>query len=379
MKCMAFLTGAALASLTATLAGQEPRGSGWKDSFYPAFATLSNDSPIFILHFEERNALSFYDRVPYSGQLAVDVGANTAGTREAVVSFRAPLLWKNWRVAAVASATRLVRFGYYGLGNDTRFDPDSVRDAQPFWYRARRTRYLGSGEVSRRITGPLWIAGAVTLEHTNLSDLPLPSLFRTDLGTNNVSDTDLRGRMTLVIDTRDNEFNTTKGVFAEASVTRGSAGDGYTRYTGILRGYYPIREGTVVAARVLGSGITGTPGLNTRYEIPVWENELQALGGVYSNRGLDFQRFVGKDVLLGNLEVRHDLLNLNYLGAFTLIGFVDAGRVFEQTPFKLTTEDMKVGYGGGLALRLLSFTIWTFNFAGGPDGFKFSIGSGWMF
>jgi hypothetical protein len=38
-----------------------------------------------------------------------------------------------------------------------------------------------------------------------------------------------------------------------------------------------------------------------------------------------------------------------------------------------------VGGGGGIALRILRATIFVFNFAGGPDGFNFSVGNGWMF
>jgi surface antigen Omp85-like protein len=374
-----FLMVAAASPLRAQGEDKLPKGSGWKDSFYPAFTSLSNDSPIFVIHFEERNALTFYDRSPYSGQVAVDVGANTAGTRMAMIAFRAPLLWKDLRVAASLGATRQVRFGYFGLGNNTTFDDNLVTKSQPFYYRARRSRYLATAEVSRRIHGPLWVAGALAAEHSNLSDLPRPSLFRTDQGTSDVSDTDVRGRLTLVLDTRDNEFNTGRGVFTEASVTRGSGGDGYTRFTGIARGYLPIRAGTMVAARLAATGLTGTPALNTRFEIPTWESELPVYGGPASNRALNFQRFAGQDVLFGNLEIRHDLLNLNYFGAFTLLAYVDAGRVFEQSPLKLTTQDLQVGYGGGLAIRLLSFTIWTFNFSGGPDGFQFYVGNGWAF
>ncbi|HEU5154169.1 MAG TPA: BamA/TamA family outer membrane protein, partial [Gemmatimonadales bacterium] len=160
----------------------------------------------------------------------------------------------------------------------------------------------------------------------------------------------------------------------------GSGGDGYTRFTGAVRGYVPLREGTTLAARVAGTGITGDPPLNALFEIPTWGvNVIQAVGGVTSNRGYDFQRLTGEDVLLFNAEIRHDLLNLGDFGAFTLIGFFDAGRVFQGEPFKLTTEDMKVGAGGGLAIRVLRFTIWTFNFAGGSDGFKFTAGTGWAF
>ena len=81
----------------------------------------------------------------------------------------------------------------------------------------------------------------------------------------------------------------------------------------------------------------------------------------------------------GNLEVRHDLLSLGDLGAITLMGFLDAGRVFEEEQFKFATTGVKVGGGGGLGIRILRSTIFTFNFAGGPDGFNFSVGTGWMF
>jgi hypothetical protein len=87
----------------------------------------------------------------------------------------------------------------------------------------------------------------------------------------------------------------------------------------------------------------------------------------------------GRHTLFGNLEVRHDLLAFGDLGAITLLGFVDAGRVFETENFKLTTNDLKVGGGGGVALRILRSSIFTFNLAGGPDGFNYSVGSGWMF
>jgi hemolysin activation/secretion protein len=102
------------------------------------------------------------------------------------------------------------------------------------------------------------------------------------------------------------------------------------------------------------------------------------LGGQYSHRSFDTGRFAGKHVVFGNLEVRHDLLPFGDLGAVTLLAFLDAGRVVEE-PFKLTTKDMKVGGGGGVALRILRASIFTFNFAGGPDGFNYSVGSGWMF
>ena len=371
----------AVVLLAGPLAAQESTNTApWKESFYPLLISQANEFPILVIHFEERKQADYFARSPYTARFQVDLGAGTKGSHFAIVGFDAPLLWKDWRLSARAGATKAARFGYFGLGNDTEFDEDSASDSQPFFYRMRRTRYFGSAEVSRHIDGPFYIAAAADVEQSNLSDLPENSLFRQDFGTGDVTDTDVRGRLTLVLDTRDNEFDTKRGVFAEASVQEGSGGDGYTRFTGAVRGYVPIREGTTLAAQVAGSGITGDPPLNALFEIPVWgTNQIHAVGGVNSNRGYDFQRLTGEDVLLFNAEVRHDLLNLGDFGAFTLVAFFDAGRVFQNEPFKLTTEDMKVGAGGGLAIRVLRFTIWTFNFAGGSDGFKFTAGTGWAF
>lgn len=377
-----WMTAAALVLVLApvALAAQEESSSApWKDSFYPFFPSLGNNFPLIALHLEERKAADYFARTNYAGLFSLDLGQGFTGARMAVARFHAPLLKKDWRLNTVLGTTRETRLGYYGLGNDTRNDESLVTKRQPHYYQARRTRYFGNVEISRRIKGPLWIAGAGGVEHSNLGDLSDPSLFRTDFGTSNVTDTDVRGRVTLVLDARDNEFNTTKGIFAQASFGGGSGGDGYSRISADVRGYVPLREGTVFAARVAGSGLSSKAPLNARYEMPVWEGEIPVLGGTNSNRGLGFQRLAGKGVLFANAELRHNLLDLGDFGAFTLFGFVDAGRVFEQEDFKLTTEDMKVGAGGGLAIRLLRFTIWTFNFAGGPDGFQFSAGSGWAF
>src|SRR5262249_35417751 len=134
-------------------------------------------------------------------------------------------------------------------------------------------------------------------EHSNLGDLSDPSLFRTDFGTKDITDTDVQGRVSLVLDLRDNEFNTTKGGFAQASFGGGTGGDGYSRVTADIRGYVPLREGTVLAARVAGTNVSSKAPLNARYEMPVWEGELSVLGGTTSNRGLAFQRLAGRGAL----------------------------------------------------------------------------------
>jgi hypothetical protein len=62
-----------------------------------------------------------------------------------------------------------------------------------------------------------------------------------------------------------------------------------------------------------------------------------------------------------------------------LVGFVDAGRVFEQESFRLTTDDLKVAAGVGAGLKLLRASVFTMNVARGPEGWRVSANNGWMF
>jgi len=357
------------------------RSAPWRTSYFPYLTGGANDSPVLAFRVRHWQAAEYEARTTYTAALNGDAGIAPKGSRFVAASFKAPGLWPDWRLAVQAGAERLSRYGFYGLGNETTCDKNAVGDATPFLYRMRRTRYRGSVEVTRRIRGPLQVALLTEVEHAKFTSLPGPSVFATEFPTGELREDDVAGRLALVYDTRDNEYNTHQGLLLEAGtqVGSGGAGNGYTRQYAILRGYLQVREGTVLAARIAGSGMGGHPTLDARFALPGWERQVPVLGGEYSHRSLDYGRLTGRGTLFGNFEVRHDLLSLGDLGGITLLAFLDAGRVFEPESFRLTTEDMKVGGGGGVALRILRSSIFTFNFAGGPDGFNFSVGSGWMF
>ncbi len=363
------------------LVAQEEEDSGipWRTSYFPYLSGGANDGPVLNARLRYWQAAEYEDRVTANAALNAEVGITPRGGRHAFVHFHAPQILEGWRFDAKIGAARQVRYGYFGLGNDTEYNRDAADETQPFLYRVRRTRYRGTIEVTRQIRGPMMVAVLGDVEQARFTTLPGPSIFASDFETDELKQTDVSGRIALLYDTRDNEYNTHQGLLLEAGTQLGSGGDGYTRLYTVLRGYLPIREGTMVAARLGASGIGGTPSLDARYRIPGWEREIPVLGGEYSHRSLDTGRLAGRHVLFGNLEVRHDLLAFGDLGAITLLAFTDAGRVFEGEKFRLTTDDLKVGGGGGVALRILRSTIFTFNFAGGPDGFNFSVGSGWMF
>jgi outer membrane protein assembly factor BamA len=355
-----------------------PKAPPWRTSYFPYLTGGTNDGPVLAFRVRYWQPADYEDRVTARAALNADAGITSRGSRHVYVQFRAPRIKEGWRLDTKVGAQREVRYGYFGLGNETQYNKDTVTDAEPFIYRVRRTRYRGLAEVTRQISGPLSAAVLGEVEGTRFTALPGPSTFRTDFSSE-LKQTDVSGRLALIYDTRDNEYNTHQGLLLEAGAQVGSGGDGYTRLYTVLRGYLTVREGTVVAARLGASGMGGTPPLDARFIIPGWEKEIQVLGGQYSHRSFDTGRLAGRHVLFGNLEVRHDLLAFGDLGAITLLAFTDAGRVFEGENFKLTTSGVKWGGGGGVALRILRSTIFAFNFAGGPDGFNYSVGSGWMF
>jgi outer membrane protein assembly factor BamA len=358
--------------------GEETTHAAWRTSYFPYLTGGTNDGPVLAFRVHHFQPAEYEDRVTTNAAITGEAGVTSRGSRYLTARFRAPQLWKKWRVSALAAAGREVRFGYFGIGNNTEENDAAVNPDQPFFYRVRRARYGGKVEVTRLLSGPWHAALLANVEWTRFTTLPEPSLFRNDFGTE-LRETDLSSRLALVYDTRDNEYNTHRGLLLEAGAQVGVGDDSYTRLYSVLRGYLSIREGTVIAARLVGSGMDGDPNLNARYYLPAWENQIPVLGGQYSHRSFDTGRFAGTGLILGNLEVRHDLISFGDLGAVTLLGFLDAGRVFEGESFKLTTEDVKVGGGGGVGLRILRSAIFTFNVAGGPDGLNYSVGSGWMF
>jgi hypothetical protein len=363
------------------LAAQEDEAehrASWRLSYFPYISGLANDGPVISARARYWQPAAYEARTTYTAALDAAAGASFQGTRYAAVRFRAPGLWKDWRLDGWVVAERLARFGYFGVGNDTEHDKELVTETTPFLFRVRRIRYEGRVEATRRIRGPLHAALRADLANVRFTTLPGPSVFTADFG-DGLEQDEVSGRLALIYDTRDTEFNTMRGFFAEAGAQVGDAEESYSRLYGVIAGYYPLREGTVVAARLVGSGMGGTPTLYARSNVPTWNDQVPVLGGEYSHRSFDTGRFVGEGTLFANVEVRHDVLPFGDLGALSVVAFLDAGRVFEGESFRLTADDLHVGGGGGVALRILRSTIFVFNFAGGPDGFNFSLSNGWMF
>ena len=103
---------------------------------------------------------------PFRAALTLTAGASTQGSHLIELDGQAPALWDGWRAGFTLDALRANRLGYFGIGNDTRYDPDSVTPGNPYFYQVSRTSLLARGQLQRRLVGPLRILLGATLEHT---------------------------------------------------------------------------------------------------------------------------------------------------------------------------------------------------------------------
>lgn len=374
----AALVAAPLSAQDSTVAPADP--APWRTNYFPYLIGNPATGLMLVAHLDYFRQADYFARVPNDAFVAVDAGISAQGSRFVLGRFRAPQLLNGWRFAVDAGAFRESRFGYSGfLPTDSM--PDGHED------RVHRTRYLVKAEVTRKISGPLSFAAMAGVERTRWSRLPGATAFAADYGDDQV-ETGGVGRLSLVLDARDREFLTGKGVLAEAGLLVGGGGEqrdgdvisrgAYGGWYAHLRGYISPRSGTLLAARLAARSVGETATLQARNTLPGWEGDVDALGGPHAHRSFLPGRMAGRGLLLGSFEVRHNLLDVGDYGAVTVIGFVDGGRVFDED-FSFTTSGWKIGGGGGVALRVLRSSLLLFNFAGGPAGFSFSMGTGWAF
>lgn len=391
----------ALALLAAALAGpaaaqveiefQEPAmvAGPWKFDNFPYFTVTPNDGFMLIGRAQYGQAGDFLDRISMARRIAFEGGLSPSGSRFASLRFDAPRLAPGWRVASELRVERANRMGFYGLGNETHEIEPS--DDSPYVNRVRRNRAFARLEVTRELTGPLMLAVAGGTGRTNWTALEGNSSFADNFGQTGgeLEEDDTWGRVALVVDTRDNEYLTTRGALVEGGVFTGSGGDGYTGWYAIANGFTSPGFGTVLAARLGGRSMSSEAPLTARFEIPAWERDVPSLGGPGSHRALAIGRFAGHSVLFGSVELRQVIVDGGDFGGVYGVAFLDAGRVFEheeivdaprpRQDFRLTTDGLKVGGGIGLGLRILRANVLSVTAARGPDGTKVMVGSGWSF
>lgn len=304
------------------------------------------------------------------------------------------------RLSAELRFRREAIAGYYGLGNASvderpwaRFDEDTQR---PQWIAARRyhqyDRTYPAGRLTARIGlgrsletfSTLGVTGSWTRVYEgsrlalDLSDRSSPVIRRSLRGLEPHALID--GTLGLLWDSRDDEFEPTRGGLHDISL-RGGVGVGGERFgygglSAVARGFVSTwKGGLTLAARARVDLLVGEPPLYELTAAGGFQTDRWSTGGGTSLRGVPLQRYHAKIKLLANVEARVGLARFRFLARPTrlsLLGFVDLGRFFADWRPRPELDGsglgLKVGLGGGLRIRFGSSLVVRADVAISPDG-----------
>ncbi len=177
-------------------------------------------------------------------------------------------------------------------------------------------------------------------------------------------------------DTRDNDTSTHGGTFDSFDLQLSPGGPSWQPYryldaTADLRFFLPVQMPHVtLAGRLAGDLLYGDPPF---YELSRFE-DTYAIGGLNGVRGVPAQRYYGKVKVLGNVELRTEIVTFRALGkpvTFGLVGFFDGGRVWADTTFQSQLDGsgagVKYGVGGGARFQSGSAFVLRADLAWSPD------------
>lgn len=317
----------------------------WRLSYFPYITASPNDGVMAmgrVLFFRQSR---WDDRVSLHDGVAIEGGYSTKDSWLARVRGDFPRIADGWRLQAGIEA------GRYGM-----YSGD-----------AAATRQLASLEITRRIDGPVSLALRADASHVIVGSY------------DSLAQTEVRGRLALVIDYRDREYDTHRGSLIQFGAFLGSDNRMRGGYA-LAAGWLPVDEKTRITARVgirTGSRFTGE-GIRT---LPAWEDNFVIGGGPESNRALPAGATTNTNMMLAAAEVRHDLFTFPG-GAISVLAFVDASRAYcdcsylEGTGFTAPKE-WTIGPGAGVSLRLLRNAILTATIARADGATRVYVSSGW--
>lgn len=331
---------------------------------------------------------------PYRFTIQPTVFLTTGGRRDFTLFFDAPhLLPAGWRVDVSLGSEKQIASPYYGLGNESVYDP-ALEDLEgQYFYRFGRTRRRAAFNLQRSIGDlPLRVLVGAGITRTTINSQPedaVETLLREDyVGREIPHGWSNHLRMGLVWDTRDRETGPRAGAWTELLVTvvpefLGSE-TGYLRWTFADRRYFPMGDRLTFANRFLVQNIDGVAPFYDQYVVQSSFKSQEGLGGAKTLRGIPRNRYVGKGMFLWNAELRWRTYDFEMLGRplhLVLSGFVDSGRVWEDgLEWESLVSDLHTGVGGGVRVGVgENFVVSVDMGHSGEASAPFYIGLGYLF
>jgi hypothetical protein len=298
-----------------------------------------------------------------------------------VLRLDAPDLWNHHlRVDTRGSFTRTINEGYYGIGNASSAGPTNVAETNE----VRLNQYIQEEARVRAIarvhTGTLFdlaLGGNLRYEWPTVyagSKLAIDSA--QGGGVYGVQDEGLASLAAgIMIDTRDNEFITTSGIYYQVGLggTVGSAeGIAYGQASAVLAHYAPLGSHVIFASRIVADWEFGRVPFYDLQQGGLFEPQiLLGPGGI---RGIPDGRYAGPIKVVGNVEIRVPFPRFRLFGQRFRLGtttFFDTGRVwagYTVDPARDGTAlGLKYGVGAGAFLQWGEAAIFRVEAAYSPD------------
>lgn len=355
---------AAVLAITASAAAAQDTTQAypWRLSYFPYVTASPNDGLMPMGRVVWFQASRWDARTSVDRQVAVEGGYSTKDAWLVRVQGDFPRLAPGWRLQAIGEAARLPN---YIIGS-------AVAN--------RATRELGAIDVSRVLSRHWLLALRGEAMHV---EIPVVD---GNPGGSIIKETDVRGRLAVIYDNRNREYDTRSGYLFQGGVLGGSAGTGYAGMYFTAGIWISMNERTRVMARG-GFRFFEETTIDAVRIIPAWENEFVAGGGPESNRALPTGAGASRKVDFESVELRHDLLVFP-AGAVAVLAFVDDSRVGGgDPPIPIATYDgvsstnspvaNTVGVGGGIAIRLLRNAVLTATAGVAHGKARVYVSSGW--
>ena len=410
MSCFRRLAAAGVIVLTLSSAArgqatEKPAPRGWEFFALPA---LNFDSDEGVGYGALAEIYNYGNGVkPYRVTFRPIVFLTTKGRRDFVMFFDAPkVLPHDWRLDGYLGREQQLATPYYGIGNNTGYNPQLENPPNAYYYRYGRTVLRTFANLQHKI-GSLPARGLFGAGFADVRTDATPfdsgtTLLAQQLGTGTFPcpapgcsvARPPRGKIVflrtgLVWDTRDREIAPNHGSFGDLLVQRVDralgATSSYTRFTGIYRKYSGLTSKIVLAQRVLFQQTSGDVPFYDLSAIQTSFGQQDGLGGSNSIRGLPKNRFVGKGIALLNTDLRwrfHEFTLRKKPAYLTASTFLDFGRVWDES-IKVgeLASDLHSGYGAGLRLGLGPNFAVAFDVGRSPDSksTQMYIGLGYPF
>ena len=323
----------------------------WRLSYFPYVTTSPNNGFMLVARAIGFRQSRWDDRVSLHDAVAIDAGYSAKNAWLLRVRGDFPRIADGWRLQVIGQASY-----------ETELEGGTAS-----------TRQTGSIEVTRRVAGPASIAVRGDVLHATLEAF-------TSMTPNGFQASEARGRIALVLDYRDREYDTRKGALLQGGGFVGSS-NGMKGWYALASGWVPLDESTRITVRAgvrIGTHMT-SEGVRT---MPAWEDNFVLGGGPQSNRALPIAWKPNAKMMLWSAEIRHDVFTFPG-GALGVLAFVDANREYcdcqylTDGPGFVEPKEWTVGPGGGIALRLLRNAILTATIARAEGATRVYVSSGW--